>query len=58
MRSLHQEMMNNLDDKFNPIDKKLDDKLDKQIEELSDRLKRFSTKQRCSLSDMYLRLYA
>ena len=58
IRSLHQEMMDNLDNKFNPIDKELDAKLDKEIDELNNRLKRFSTKERCSLSDMYLRLYA
>jgi hypothetical protein len=58
IRFLHQEMMSNLDNKFNPIDKELDNKLDKQIDELNNRLKRFSTKERCALSDMYLRLYA
>lgn len=58
MRHLHHKMMDNLDDKFNPIDAELDEKLDKQIDELNSRLKRFSTKERCGLSDMYLRAYA
>ena len=58
MRALHHKMMDNLDDKFNPIDVELDEKLDKQIDELNARLKRFSTKERCSLSDMYLRVYS
>lgn len=57
MRSLHIEMMNNLDNKFNPINKELDEKLDKQIDDLNTKLKRFSTKDRCGLSDMYLRAY-
>ena len=58
MRALHHKMMDNLDDKFNPIDVELDEKLDRQIDELNARLKRFSIKERCSLSDMYLRAYA
>ena len=58
IRQLHHKMMDNLDDSFKPIDLELDIYLDKQIEELSERLKHFSTKERCGLSDMYLRLYA
>lgn len=58
MRHLHHKMMDNLDDKFNPVDVELDEKLDKQIDELNNRLKQFSIKERCSLSDMYLRAYA
>lgn len=46
IRTLHNEMMNNLDNKFNPIDKELDAKLDKEIDQLNDRLKRFSVKER------------
>lgn len=58
IRYLHHKMMDNLDDKFKPIDVELDEKLDKQIDELNNRLKHFSIKERCSLSDMYLRAYA
>ena len=58
IRHLYHKMMDNLDDKFNPIDVELDEKLNKQIDELSNRLKRFSIKERCSLSDMYLRVYS
>ena len=58
IRTLHNEMMDNLDNKFNPIDVELDAKLDKQIDKLNYRLKHFSTRERCSLSEMYLRLYA
>ena len=58
MRQLHHKMMDNLDASFKPIDLELDQYLDKQIDELNERLKHFSTKERCSLSDMYLRLYA
>lgn len=56
-RKLRNEMINNLDNKLDPIDKELDAKLDKEIDQLNDRLKRFSVKERCSLSDMYLRVY-
>ena len=58
MRDLHHKMMDNLDDKFNPIDAELDSSLDKQIDELNEKLKRFSVKERCKLSEMYLRVYA
>ena len=58
MRDLHHKMMDNLDDKFKPIDIELDASLDKQIDGLNNRLKQFSIKERCSLSDMYLRSYA
>ena len=58
MRDLHHKMMDNLDNKFNPIDIELDSSLDKQIDELNEKLKRFSTKERCKLSEMYLRVYA
>ena len=58
MRNLHHKMMDNLDDKFNPIDVDLDAILDKQIDELNKQLKYFSVKERCKLSEMYLRAYA
>ena len=58
MRDLHHKMMDNLDNKFNPIDTELDSSLDKQIDELNEKLKRFSIKERCKLSEMYLRVYA
>ena len=58
MRDLHHKMMDNLDDKFNPIDIELDSSLDNQIDELNERLKYFSIKERCKLSEMYLRVYA
>ena len=58
MRDLHHIMMDNLDDKFNPVDAELDSSLDKQIDELNEKLKRFSVKERCKLSEMYLRVYA
>lgn len=58
IRSLHNEMMDNLDNEFKPINKELDAKLDQQIDDLNNRLKRFSVKTRCGLSDMYLRTYA
>ena len=35
MRDLHHKMMDNLDNKFNPIDVELDSSLDKQIDELN-----------------------
>ena len=58
LRILRHKMIDNLDNNFNPIDVGLDEKLNKQINELNARLKHFSTKGRCSLSDMYLRTYA
>ena len=58
MRNLHHRMMDNLDDKFNPVDVELDSSLDNQIDELNERLKYFSIKERCKLSEMYLRVYA
>ena len=58
MRNLHHRMMDNLDDKFNPVDVELDSSLDNQIDELNERLKYFSVKERCKLSEMYLRVYA
>ena len=58
MRDLHHKMMDNLDNKFKPIDIELDSSLDKQIDELNEKLKRFSAKERCKLSEMYLRAYA
>ncbi len=58
IRSLHTKVMDNLDKSFNPIDMELDQNLERQIDELNNRLKRFNTKQRCGLSDMYLRVYA
>ena len=57
MRDLHHKMMDNLDDKFKPVDVELDSSLDKQIDELNKKLKRFSIKERCKLSEMYLRVY-
>ena len=58
MRDLHHKMMDNLDDKFKPVDVELDSSLDNQIDELNEKLKRFSVKDRCKLSEMYLRVYA
>ena len=58
MRDLHHKMMDNLDNKFKPIDIELDSSLDKQIDELNKKLKRISIKERCKLSEMYLRVYA
>ena len=58
MRDLHHKMMDNLDDKFKPVDVGLDSSLDNQIDELNEKLKRFSVKDRCKLSEMYLRVYA
>ena len=58
MRHIHHKMIDNLDNKFNPIDIELDEKLNKQIDELSNSLKHFSIKESCSFSDMYLRVYS
>lgn len=58
IRRLHNQVMENLDDKFKPIDKSLDSELESKIDELQDRLKYFAVKPKDSLSDMYLRLYA
>ena len=58
MRDLHHKMMDNLDNKFNPINAELDSSLDNIIDELNERLKYFSVKERCKLSEMYLRVYA
>ena len=58
MRDLHHKMMDNLDDKFKPVDVELDSSLDNQIDDLNEKLKRFSVKDRCKLSEMYLRVYA
>ena len=58
MRDLHHKMMDNLDDKFKPVDVELDSSLDNQIHELNEKLKYFSIKERCKLSEMYLRVYA
>ena len=58
IRRLHDQVMDNLDDKFNPIDKALDLELESRIDELQNRLKHFAVKPKNSLSDMYLKLYA
>ena len=58
MRDLHHKMMDNLDNKFKPIDIELDSSLNNQIDELNEKLKYFSVKERCKLSEMYLRAYA
>ena len=58
MRDLHHKMIDNLDDKFKPVDVELDSSLDNQIDELNEKLKYFSIKERCKLSEMYLRVYA
>ena len=58
MRDLHHKMMDNLDEKFNPIDVEIDYSIDNQIDELNERLKYFSVKEICKLSEMYLRVYA
>ena len=58
MRDLHHKMMDNLDNKFNPINAELASSLDHQIYELNEKLKYFSIKERCNLSEMYLRVYA
>lgn len=58
IRDLHHKMMDNLDDKFKPVDVELDSSLDNQIDELNEKLKHFSIKERCKLSEMYLRVYA
>ena len=57
IRRLHNQIMDNLDNEFNPIDKALDLELESRIDELQGRLKYFAVKSKDSLSDMYLRLY-
>lgn len=58
IRRLHNQVMGNLDAKFNPIDKALDSELENKIDELQERLKLFTVKPKDSLSDMYLKLFA
>ena len=58
IRCLHNQVMNNLDDKLDPIDEALDAVLEIKIDILQERLKHFKVKSKNSLSEMYLRLYA
>lgn len=58
IRRLHNQIMDNLDNEFNPIDKSLDSELESRIDELQGRLKYFAVKPKDSLSGMYLRLYS
>lgn len=57
MRMLHNQIIDNLDNSFNPIDSELDKKLDEEIDALNDRLKRFKKSNKDSFSDMMLRVY-
>lgn len=59
IRQLRNAIVNNLDDKFNPINERLDIDLNNQLEKEKLRLKNLtSSNDEKSLSNMYLKSYA
>lgn len=58
IRQIKQQIIDNLDDEFNPIDLELDEILESKLSELYKQRKQQQSAKIDSLSDMYLRLYA
>ena len=58
IRQVKQQIIDNLDNEFNPIDLELDAMLESKLYELYNQRKQMQVKQINTLSDMYLRIYA
>lgn len=58
IRKVKQQLVDNLDSSFNPIDVTLDSQLEIELEDLYKQRKRLQTTKIDTLSDMYLRVYA
>lgn len=58
IRQVKQQLMDNLDSDFNPIDVTLDSKLEIELEQLYKQRKQLQTTKIDTLSDMYLRVFA
>jgi hypothetical protein len=58
IRQIKQQIIDNLDDEFYPINLELDTKLESKLYELYKQRKHEQSKKIDSLSNMYLRLYA
>lgn len=58
IRQVKQQLIDNLDYSFNPINLELDIELENQLVELYNQRKKVQTSKIDSLSDMYLRVYA
>lgn len=57
IRQIKQQMVDNLDDDFNPINVQLDQMLESKLYALYEKRKQKQTTKIDSLSNMYLRLY-
>lgn len=58
IRQVKQQLINNLDDSFNPIDVELDAILDAKLSKLYKERKQLQNTKLDTLSEMYLRIYA
>ena len=58
IRQIKQQIVDNLDDEFNPIDLQLDQRLESELCTLYKQRKQEQSNKIDSLSNMYLRLYA
>lgn len=58
IRQVKQQLVDNLDSSFNPIDVNLDSQLEMELEELYKQRKLLQTTKIDTLSNMYLRVYA
>ena len=58
IRQIKQQIVDNLDDEFNPIDSQLDEMLESKLYVLYKQRKQKQSAKIDSLSNMYLRLYA
>lgn len=58
IRQIKQQIVDNLDDEFNPIDLQLDEMLESELCALYQQRKQDQSNNIDSLSNMYLRLYA
>ena len=58
IRQVKQQLINNLDYSFNPVDVELDAILGAELSQLYDERKRLQNTKLDTLSEMYLRIYA
>ena len=58
IRQVKQQLINNLDNSFNPIDVELDAILDAKLSKLYEERKQLQNIKLDTLSEMYLRIYA
>lgn len=58
IRQVKQQLINNLDNSFNPIDVELDAILDAELSQLYKERKQLQNTKLDTLSEMYLRIYA